>query len=156
MKNKQLPILIIVSLVALGLGGLAGWLIRTGQAPEGTSVTFVGEAPTTIQAVAGEVADIKTGDVFGSPDESTFKDNASGYLAEAPEGSEGSHQLLRLGGVSQTVTLTSSVTDLGKLVGMDVEIWGETFAGQKAGWLMDVGRVKVVNPQGTDPSVEAK
>lgn len=31
-------------------------------------------------------------------------------------------------------------------------IWGETFKGQKAGWLMDVGRVEVVNTSATKPS----
>jgi hypothetical protein len=29
-------------------------------------------------------------------------------------------------------------------VGKKVQVWGETFKGQKAGWLMDVGRIKAL------------
>jgi hypothetical protein len=39
--------------------------------------------------------------------------------------------------------VTSSVVDLDLLVGDRVTIWGETNQGKKAGWLMDVGRLKV-------------
>lgn len=94
---------------------------------------------------------VKAGDVFGVKDEKTFKDSAEGYLAAGGIDGEGSHQLVRAGGVSQTVYLTSSVTDLDKFVGMEVKIWGETFKGQKAGWLMDVGRVEVINPSAQPP-----
>jgi len=58
---------------------------------------------------------------------------------------EGTHKLLREGGESQTAYLTSSVLDLDLFVGHKVEIWGETFAAQKAGWLLDVGAVKVLD-----------
>jgi hypothetical protein len=102
----------------------------------------------TAQPVAGA---IKKGDIFGSSNTDTFKDSAMGYLEAGGIDGEGSHRLLRPGGISQTVYLTSSVTDLDKLVGMDVKIWGETFKGQKAGWLMDVGRIEVVDPKGTAP-----
>jgi len=37
---------------------------------------------------------------------------------------------------------------------MEVKIWGETFKAQKAGWLMDVGRVEIVNPDGEAPLEE--
>ena len=37
---------------------------------------------------------------------------------------------------------------------MEVQIWGETFKGQKAGWLMDVGRIKVIEVEGESPLVE--
>ncbi len=93
---------------------------------------------------------IKSGDIFGSNDDS-FKDSAKGYLEEGDLDDEGSHRLLRPGGASQTVYLTSSVTDLSKLEGMEVEVWGETFKGQKVGWLMDVGKIKVIEPKGTPP-----
>jgi hypothetical protein len=105
-----------------------------------------------ISQVAGN--NVKAGDVFGSSDTETFKDSAQGYLEKGGLDGEGSHKLLRPGGDSQTVYLTSSVTDLDKLSGMEVKVWGETFKAQKAGWLMDVGRVEVVNPQGQAPSEE--
>ena len=62
--------------------------------------------------------------------------------------------MLRVGGVSQTVVLTSSATDLSKLVGMNVKVWGETFKAQKAGWLMDVGRIQVISTKGQPPAEE--
>ena len=95
---------------------------------------------------------VKNGDIFGSPDAETFKDSAQGYLEAGGLESEGSHKLLRPGGDSQTVYLTSSVTDLDKFLGMEVKIWGETFKAQQAGWLMDVGRVEIVNTQAQAPS----
>ncbi len=81
----------------------------------------------------------------GVKDASTFKDTATGTLTEndGKLTTEGTHILTREGGASQNIYLTSSVIDLSKYVGKKVQIWGETFQGQKAGWLMDVGRIKV-------------
>jgi len=88
----------------------------------------------------------------GIQDEKTFKDTAEGRLEANNDTSmpEGSHKLIRPGGVSKTAYLTSSVVDLNQFVGKCVQIWGETFAAQKAGWLMDVGRVKPLDkcPEG--------
>ncbi len=99
--------------------------------------------------------DVKEGDIFGSPNEDDFKDNAQGILQDGGIGNEGSHHLVRPGGVSQNVYLTSSVTDLSKFIGMEVEVWGETFAGEQAGWLMDVGRVKVLDTTIAAPSTDS-
>lgn len=109
-----------------------------------------GSAP--IQQVATDKVNI--GDVFGVQDAQTFKDSAEGYLQKGNIDDEGSHQLLRPGGISQTVYLVSSVTDLDKFDGMQIKVWGETFKGQKAGWLMDVGRVEIVDPSASAPIEE--
>lgn len=94
---------------------------------------------------------IQKGAVFGVPDAETFADQTEGVLIKGGLEGEGSHTLLRLGGESQNVYLTSSVVDLDEFNDMEVRIWGETFKGQKAGWLMDVGRVEVLNTKGTRP-----
>jgi len=52
--------------------------------------------------------------------------------------------LQRTGGESQNVYLTSTAVDLSKFLGKKVRVWGETFQGEKAGWLMDVGLVEVL------------
>jgi len=52
---------------------------------------------------------------------------------------EGTHHLIRPGGDSQTIYLTSSVVDLSLFVGRKVKVKGETFTPQNAGWFMDVG-----------------
>lgn len=87
----------------------------------------------------------KVGDIYGSADEKAFNTTATGVLDKGGLNGEGTHKLVRPGGVSQTVYMTSSVVDLDTLVGHQITVWGETFKGQKVGWLMDVGRVKVEN-----------
>lgn len=86
---------------------------------------------------------IKTDKVAGSTDTKTFKDSAIGVLQKDGTDGEGTHQLLREGGPSQTVTLMSSVIDLNQYVGKKVKVYGQTMAAQKAAWLMDVGRVEI-------------
>ena len=67
---------------------------------------------------------------------------------------EGSHRILRPGGETQTVYLTSSVIDLSPFVDHKIKVWGETFAAQKANWLMDVGRVEVIELNAETPFEE--
>lgn len=82
--------------------------------------------------------------IVGSADTKTFKDFAEGVLEEGGVNGEGTHRLIRPGGDSQTVYLTSSVLDLNQFIGKKVRVWGETFSAQKAGWLMDVGKIEVL------------
>ena len=87
---------------------------------------------------------IKPGSVFGSADEKTFRDSTEGIIQPGGIAGEGSHHLTRGEDKSQWVYLTSSVIDLDNFVGTKVTIWGETVGAKKAGWLMDVGRLKVI------------
>ena len=80
----------------------------------------------------------------GSSDTKTYTDSAEGDLQAGGLDGEGTHKLIRPGGDSQTVYLTSSVLDLDQFVGKKVRVWGETFAGDKAGWFMDVGKVETL------------
>lgn len=82
--------------------------------------------------------------VAGIADKKTFKDQAEGILKEGGIDGEGSYHLRRPGGVSQNVYLTSSTVDLSGYVNKKVRVWGETFKGEKAGWLMDVGLVEIL------------
>lgn len=85
----------------------------------------------------------KTLQVIGTRDKETFRDSAEGILEVGGINGEGTHKLIRPGGESQTVYLTSSVVDLNQFVGKKVRVWGETFAAQKAGWLMDIGLIEL-------------
>lgn len=149
MKKTTASMVVVICAIALAAGVGTGWgsfkLFAGGSSSSGLTTAPVQQVAT---------GTVKAGDVFGSKETAAFKDNAKGYLEKGGVDGEGSHKLLRIGGISQTVYLTSSVTDLDKFVGMEVEVWGETFAAQKAGWLMDVGRVQVVKVQGENPSVE--
>ncbi|MDO8269715.1 MAG: hypothetical protein Q7T54_03530, partial [Candidatus Levybacteria bacterium] len=57
---------------------------------------------------------------------------------------EGEYHLERPGGDSQNVYMSSSTVDLAQFTGRKVKVWGQTNSAQKAGWLMDVGKVEVL------------
>lgn len=79
----------------------------------------------------------------GALDPKVKYDTAQGILQEGGINNEGTFHLVREGGPSKNVYLTSSVVDLKNFVDKKVEIWGQTLASKKAGWLMDVAKVKV-------------
>lgn len=149
MKRRSkiaLPLMGLAIIAGIGTGfGLQQLSAKSGNPLSGSS-------GTPISQVAG--SNVNEGDVFGSENESDFKDTAEGYLEKGGIEDEGSHKLIRPGGDSQTVYLTSSVTDLDKFEGMEIKVWGETYKAQKAGWLMDVGRVKVIRVEGEIPTQE--
>lgn len=82
--------------------------------------------------------------VVGSTDTKTFKDTVIGTLKSGGIDGEGAYHLVRPGGDSQNVYLTSSIVDLAPFVDKKIKVWGQTQKAQKAGWLMDVGRVEVL------------
>lgn len=122
---------IFIGVIVLGV--VTGYLITVLTKPRTVNVTS-----TT------NVADLPEGTVFGS-DASAFKDSAEGVLKKGGIEGEGAYHLVRPGGDSQNVYLTSSVLDLSQLVGRKIKVWGQTNAAQKAGWLMDVGRAQILN-----------
>lgn len=125
--------------LALILGLVGGYFVKSNP----SLANKVGLPQTAVTSTGISETGLKEGDVVGVSDVKTFKDEVKGVVDKGGLDGEGSHKLLRPGGKSQTVYLTSSVIDLDEFVGHEVSIWGETFAGQKAGWLMDVGRVRV-------------
>lgn len=86
----------------------------------------------------------KAEQTIGIADKKTFKDQAEGTLKEGGIDGEGNFHLVRPGGVSQNVYLTSTTVDLSQYIGKKVRVWGETFSAEKAGWLMDVGLVEIL------------
>ncbi len=139
------PVKIVSFVVVLVLGLGTGYLLK--------NRTNLGATRNSGPVIARNVpeAGVKEGDIIGIQDTGSFKDSSTGVLQKGGLDGEGSHNLLRPGGLSQTVYLTSSVVDLDAFVGHQVTVWGETFKGQKAGWLMDVGRVKVEKLNAPNP-----
>lgn len=125
------PVLLVIGLVVVIAGLGTGYLFARGS----------GIGPSRVQVAPG--ATVEEGGI-GLEDEKTFRDEAEGTLEKGGIDGEGSHHLVRPGGPSQNVYLTSSVIDLDDFTGKKVHVWGETFSGQKAGWLMDVGRIKLI------------
>lgn len=123
--KANFPLVLGVILI-IGLGVGTGWLIS-------------GKGKTSSSAPGAQSGPKEA----GLADESTFKDSAEGILEEGGVDGEGTHHLTREGGASQNVYLTSTVIDLQSFVGKKVKVWGQTIAAQQAGWLMDVGKIKV-------------
>lgn len=127
--TKTLGIFIIIALVGVGTGfALAKYSSKTGN-----NIPLL---PTKNSAVSGKT--------YGSSDTKTFKDTTEGVLKEGGIDGEGQFHLVRPGGDSQNVYMTSSTVDLSQFIGKKIKIWGETQTAQTAGWLMDVGRVEVL------------
>lgn len=125
-------VVILIAMVILGLGTGYG-IAQTG------GKTGIG----AIDKVAN-TANVEKGKTYGSDDTETFSDIAEGELKEGGIEGEGQFHLVRPGGASQNVYLTSSLVDLSQFEGRKIKVWGQTQKAQVAGWLMDVGRVQVL------------
>ena len=136
-KTKIAPILIIVGIIA-GLG--TGFYVAKQKLLLASGATSLSSGTLALNSSTN----VKVGDTFGSADEKTFRDQAEGILMAGGIDGEGSHHIERGANKSQWVYVTSSVVDLDLLVGDKVMVWGETNQGKKAGWLMDVGKLKVL------------
>lgn len=135
-KGANMPkgLLIFLTVLVLGFGVASGYFLSRNKN------TLV--AKKIQRSVTEE--EVKAGVIVGVADESTFKDVAEGTLENGGINGEGSHHLVRPGGESQNVYLTSSIVNLDQFAEHKIRVWGETFAAQKAGWLMDVGRLEVL------------
>ena len=133
-NNLRLPSkLLVVGLITVLIGVGAGFILSS----------------SSVKRVLGRKVEVAPGakvsdKVAGIEDERTFRDQAAGVLEKGGIDGEGSHHLVRPGGESQNVYLTSSIINLDDFLGKKVEVWGETQKGQRVGWLMAVGKLKVV------------
>lgn len=132
-KGPGKGVFIAIGFLVILAGVSTGWLLSGNK---GSSVIPGKDAVV----VPGGKANEKEA---GISDESTFPDSAEGTLEEGGIDGEGTHHLVREGGESQNVYLTSTVIDLQGFTGKKVTIWGQTVTARKAGWLMDVGKIRV-------------
>lgn len=127
---------VIVAGIAVGFG--TSYLVNRGP-------NVAGKANSTgTKTLSGDDNVVESA---GIADKKTFSDSAEGVLKEKTEKDfleEGSYKLIRPGGESQTVHLTSSTVDMSEFVNKKVRVYGETFASEKVGWLMDVGFIEVM------------
>lgn len=127
-KLLPVPAVIVIGIIVLGLGSVGGFMM-------------VKKTPVTVNSTKG--AAVQTEKAAGVIDKKTFNTDAEGILREGGIDGEGNFHLERPGGVSQNAYLTSSTVDLSKYIGKKIKVWGQTYQGQKAGWLMDVGLVEI-------------
>ncbi len=124
-------IVLLVLLAFLGVG--SGFLLAKYTAKTGNQIIPLSNIGPSMK-----------GKSFGSGDTKTFKDTAEGKLADGGIDGEGQFHLVRPGGDSQNGYPRSSLVDLSQFIGKNIKVWGETQKAQKAGWLMDVGKVEVL------------
>lgn len=130
--NSQFRVLSIILAIAIIAGIGTGYALASTQSSMGNNlISLPNEAPKTAQQ-----------------DTRTFRDFAEGKISKKPESksseaySEGTHLLIRDGAVP--VALTSSVVDLSEYENKKVKVYGETQKAVKEGWLMDVGKVEIL------------
>lgn len=124
-SNTSLSFYVLILITSLVFGIVSGFILNKIKSVSDSSVP-------------------KAGKIIGIQDKKTLKDSATGTLKTGGVDGEGNFHLERPGGNSQNVYLTSTVVDLSTYVGKKVRVWGETFKGEKAGWLMDVGAVEIL------------
>jgi len=145
-KNNSIKNLLI-ALVTVFLGIGSGYLLYS---------STHAQTPTSLPATASPSSSdqVQKGELYGADNAEAFKDEAEGVLVKGGIDGEGTHHIIRDGGPSRNVYLTSSVLDLNLFNDHKVKVWGETFQAQKAGWLMDVGRVEVIELNAEKPFEE--
>jgi hypothetical protein len=138
-KDIMLPAVVII--VIIMAGAYTGYRLANGKASSGSLTLSNG-----LSVVTSNKKEV------GSTNTDIFKDTATGRIEvnDSKTVPEGTHKLVRPHGTTQTAYLTSTVLDLSEFEGKCVEVWGKTDTARKAGWLMDIGRVKILDncPEG--------
>jgi hypothetical protein len=132
-KSKETILMVVGSLLVVLVGVFVGWMLA-GRA--------VGSSSGTTATTQTDVKMAK--DEAGIGSESDYDSDAEGLLVEGGIEGEGTHHLERDGGPSKYVYLNSTVIDLQSYVGKKVKVWGNTVSGAHAPWLLDVGKLSVV------------
>lgn len=122
---------IVGSILVVVAGVGTGWLITS----KGKGIGAGSETIVPSESGAKEA---------GIVNEKLYPETAEGILEEGGIKGEGTFHLVRTGGDSQTVYLTSTVLDMSNFTGKKVQVWGKTTSAKYAQWLMEVGRIKVI------------
>jgi hypothetical protein len=129
-SSKLVVILLVAALVGIGTGYML-------------SSKATNSSTTSGKGLMG--SHVEKGKVYGEESVSDFEEQApDGELKEGGIDGEGQYHLVRPGGDSKSVYITSSNVDLSQFINHKVKVWGHTQKAQTAGWLMDVGRVQVL------------
>ncbi|KKR10704.1 MAG: hypothetical protein UT39_C0016G0009 [Candidatus Woesebacteria bacterium GW2011_GWA1_39_21] len=132
--NKNTLLMVLASVLVVVLGVTTGWFLA-GNKQAGSSPTGSSDSSSS----GGSATEAGIGD------ESSYSSTAEGVLKQGGIKGEGTHYIDRGLGEGKYVYLTSSVVDLDSFVDKKVQVWGETISAKYASWLIDVGRIKVVD-----------
>ena len=137
-ESKIIYIIIVVLAIISGF-----WISRFLPTRQSVSDTGLDKSKNIEATKIVEGQEIKAGTTYGNLSKN-FSDNATGVIKAGGVNNEGTHTLLREGGVTQNAALTSSVVDLDLFIDKKVEVKGETNDSNKAAWFMDVGSIKIL------------
>jgi hypothetical protein len=142
--KPKIPKSIIAIVVVLGLTS-GFWLSRLVPLASSSDKALIesskNDAVSTDQISGSEQLD--PGVVYGNSS-AIFSDSAQGVVIAGDINGVGTHILVREGGDSQRVSLTSSTVDLDLFIDKKVLVKGQTNDSQKTGWLLDVGNIKII------------
>lgn len=139
--SNKIGVMALIAIVIIFAGVGTGYLLAGTGSSSNSSELDTESLPT-----AGGTKAVQTSTEEGINNDDLFPDTATGVL-QVNDGSltnEGTHMLIREGGPDQTAYLFSSYVDLSKYEGKTVEIKGQTNTAQTAGWLLEVGWIKIV------------
>ena len=129
-KTNKVWVYVVGAFAVVILGVASAWMISA----------------KVMNKTAGAAPGVKvTSTEAGVLDPKVKYDEATGDLKDGGISNEGTHHIERDGGPTHFVYLTSSVIDLSSFTGKKVQVWGQTLASKKAGWLMDVAKIQVVD-----------
>lgn len=129
---KIVPVLLIIIVVVIGIA--TGFVLSTKNKP-----SIAGKILLEGEGISPEIQENLS---------QTFSDEAQGVLeknTELDRYAQGPWILIRPGGDDQRAFLTSTVLDLDEYIGKEVKVFGETFGSSQVGWLLDVGKVEVID-----------
>lgn len=132
-KGNSLYLFTFLLVLSLGLGLGTGIVLAKKTATSGDSTVGVQTSKS-----------VQTSTEVGINDDSAFPDSATGILQEGGIRGEGTHHLDRSASHEQDAALSSTIINLDNFVGKKVEVKGQTISSKTSGWLMDVGKVKIV------------
>jgi hypothetical protein len=139
MKQTQITInlpVIIIAVAIIAAGVFTGYTLansKSGKAGVGGAIPVIENGKSgELQKVVGQECVQKSGEI------------PEGILKAGGIDGEGTHHLERDGGPSRNVYLTSSVVPLENYIDKKVRVCGDTFQAEKAGWLIDVIRLEML------------
>ena len=137
-ESKIIYIIIVVLAIISGF-----WISRFLPTKMSVADTELDTSKNIEAAKIIEGQEVKAGITYGNLSKN-FSDSATGVIKAGGVNNEGTHTLIREGGVTQNAALTSSVVDLDLFIDKKVEVSGETNDSNKASWFMDVGSIKIL------------
>jgi hypothetical protein len=140
-KSFSLSLVFIILIIALTSGFFLSRFIPTKKIDQVANSIAQKDVITSDKIT--DKNQIEVGKTYGNVGK-VFSDSATGVVQSGNINGEGTHILVRDGGLSQRVSLMSSNLDLDLFINHKVEVKGQTNASNKTGWLMDVGTIKVL------------